>query len=92
MENWGVCEERVGIKLRWDLKAAYAKSMRFSSNTGVPHFNVSVAFGATFFKIARISSNFSRASLGAAFIYSVTVVALVFAIAIEVGILIPGLS
>src|SRR5512134_1655460 len=67
------------MKLRCDLKAAYAKRIRFSSNTGDPHFKVSFAFGATFFRMARSSSNFFCASLGAAFMYSGTVVGLVFA-------------
>src|SRR5688572_5425721 len=48
--------------------------MRFSSITGEPHFNASVAFGATFLRIARISRRLFRASSGAASMYSSTVV------------------
>src|SRR5436309_1993271 len=66
------------MKLRCDLNAVYAKRIRFSANTGDPHFRASVAFGATVFRIARISRNFFCASLGAALMYSVTVVGLAF--------------
>ena len=53
--------------------------MRFSSNTGYPHFSISLALGATALRIARISRNFFWASLGAAAMYSATVVGLVVA-------------
>jgi hypothetical protein len=68
--------------LRCDLKAEKEKSILFSSYTGVPHLIVSVAFGAAFFKMARISFNFSRASLGAESIYSITVDGFIFVIGI----------
>jgi hypothetical protein len=66
------------MKLRCDLNAVNAKRIRFSSKTGDPHFRVSVAFGATFFRMARISRSFFCASLGAALMYSAIVVRLVF--------------
>ena len=74
----GFIAEGVGMKLRCDLKAANAKRIRFSSNTGDPHFRPSVAPGATFLRIAYISRRFLCASLGAEFMYSAIVVGLVF--------------
>src|SRR5687768_16441904 len=52
--------------------------IRPSSKTGDPHLSVSFAPGTTFFSRARISRNCSCASLGAALIYSLTVVGFVF--------------
>lgn len=74
----GCRAKRVGMKLRCDLKAENAKRIRFFSNTGDPHLRASVAFGATFFRIARISRSLLCASLGAAFIYSSIVAGLAF--------------
>src|SRR5688500_5639578 len=66
------------MKLRCDLNAEYAKRIRFSSNTGEPHFKASVAFGATFLRIARISRSFFCASFEAEAIYSSTLAGLDF--------------
>ena len=65
------------MKLRCDLNAANAKRIRFSSNTGDPHFIVSVASGAAFFKMECSSINFFCASLGAEIMYSEMVVGLI---------------
>ena len=70
----GLIAGPVGKKLMCDLNAVNAKRIRFSSNTGDPHFNFSAAFGATFFRIVRNSRSFGRASLGASLIYSSIVV------------------
>ena len=74
----GARADGVGMKLRWDLNAAKANRILFSSNTGDPHFMLSVASGATSRRMARISFNFSLASGGAALMYSVIVADLVF--------------
>src|SRR5688572_24478402 len=69
----GASAECVGKKFRCVLNAEYAKRIRSSMKTGDPHFKVSVALGATDFRMARSSRSIARASFGAAATYSATV-------------------
>src|SRR6266568_1625895 len=62
----------------WFLCAANVTKILLNENAGIPHFIPSVAPGAALRMHARISFSFFRAGVGAASIYSVTLVGLDF--------------